>query len=152
MSDLFTTLIQKAGAYNLPFLIHLYDSEGAISIRAVNDVDDVTYNGVTYSAAAFSYTPNADENGFDGGGSLEIALKESDYLVDLVQTTGTVSLDVVGIVNASGEVEPIKTWSHKYGTISVTRTSAKFTYEKDDRLEMTFPALIWDYQNNRGNS
>ncbi len=148
----FAKLSQKNGSYSLPYLIHLYNSDGTSNLYAVNNTEDITYNGVTYSAAAFDYTPSSFVDGMDGGGKLEIAVKEHESLVDFVETSENIFLDVIGILSEDGEIDEISTFKHKYGTISGDRTSITFTYEKDDRLEMTFPALIWNYQNNRGNS
>ena len=48
------------GGYNLPFLLHLYDPDGAIHIYLINDNVDMEYNDHTYLASTFTYSPNLE--------------------------------------------------------------------------------------------
>ena len=152
MKDMFPRLIAQCGAYALPFLVHLYDAGGNINIYAVNNTQDVAFKGNTYKAASFAYTPNEAVLGMDGGGKLEIAVAESTLLVDLVETYSNIYLDVTGVMATDGYVYELRAYKHRHGSINGNRTSITFTFEADDRLQMTFPALIWNNQNNRGNA
>lgn len=147
----FEKLIQRRGAYSLPYLIHLYDDGGKISLYFINDVKDVSFGGNTYKAAAFSYTPNAAVMGFSGGGTLSIET-DGNYVINLTDNNYTIRLDVIGALMEDGSVTEIRTYSHRYGKASFSKGKCDFTFDKDDRLQMTFPALIWSHLNNRGNS
>lgn len=145
-------LMQMCGNYTLPFLVHLYTDDKAADLYYVNDNKSVTYDGSTYEPGAFEYTPNAYSNGFDGGGTLTVAARENK-VIPLIDTYQKIHLDVVGGMNEDGTVTALETHSHTYGSVEVTNDGkAKFTFEKDRRLSMQFPALIWSRFNNRGNS
>lgn len=148
----FNLLARRDGAYSLPYLIKLYDPSETIVMYLVNNNENIIYNGITYIASTFEYTPNASESGFNGGGSLKIAIKDNQ-VVDLIETYREVKLDVIGILNkADGTITELRTYRHHYCEVSGDRTNAVFTFSRDDRLDMTFPALIWNAANNRGNS
>lgn len=148
MNASFEKMCRRNGSYSLPYLITL--SAGGQVIRFVNNNTDLQYEGNTYSAGSFLYTPNAEELGFSGGGSLEIAVI-GNSIIDLIEQNRGVTLRVIGALCEDGSVTPITSFSHHYGKVRVTKTKAVFTFEKDDRLDMTFPALIWSRVNNRGN-
>lgn len=156
MSDI-TQLFSFNGTYSLPYLIHLsgtYKRNGAvqtIDMRFINDVKSCTYGGHNYKAEAFNYTPNASEFGLTGGGSLEISVV-GNQVINLVELCSNITLEVVGCMMKSGTITELKHFVHKNGTIKVDRNVATFTFKRDERLDMTFPALIWNSQNNRGNS
>ena len=150
MNANFEKLFRRNGAYNLPWLITLSDSNNTTVFRYVNDNTDITYGGSTYTASCFNYKPNAREIGFSGGGTLEISLVGNN-IIDLIESNTQVKLSVVGVIRTNGTVEAIENFSHNYGKVKVQGMKATFTFEKDDRLNMTFPALIWNNYNNRGN-
>lgn len=147
----FQKLIQRSGGYSLPFLIHIYDKDKNIEMFFVNANGNVFYKGNTYNESSFRYEPNQSVYGFDGGGKLEITVKENQT-IDLVEMYSDIHLDVIGVMDEQGTITELKTFRHHYGTLTGDRTSIKFSFDKDDRLEMTFPTLIWNTQNNRGNS
>lgn len=145
-------LMQMCGRYTLPFLVRLYTDDGKADLCFVNDTKSVTYSGKTYLPGAFEYTPNAYSNGFDGGGTLTVAARGNN-VIPIVDTYTKISLEVTGGLNEDGTVEPLETHSHAYGSVEVSNDGkAKFTFEKDRRLSMQFPALVWSRYNNRGNS
>lgn len=144
-------LMQACGTYSLPVLIHLYTKDKTVDLYYVNDVKKVSYGGHTYEPGAFEYTPNPCSNGFDGGGKLSIAARENK-IIPMLDTYREVFLEAVGGLDEGGNVEAFEFHSHHYGSVSVADGKAEFTFEKDDRLSMQFPALIWNRQNNRGNS
>lgn len=145
-------LIQSSGGYSLPFLLHLYTKDRKVDLYLVNDTKDVSYGGKTYKAAAFTYTPNVPTAGLDGGGNLSIFSQEQNLVIPLADTYSEVFLDTVGAINEKGTVTPLEFHSHHYATFSAQGSKATFNFEKDDRLSMNFPALIWNRMNNRGNS
>ena len=151
MNASFEKLAQQHGRYTLPFLIKLHDDKNTIVMRFVNDVKSVTFNGDVYTAGTFTYTPNASEQGFTGGGTLEISV-QGNAVIDLIETYREVRLEVVGCIMQDGNIAELKSFRHHYGKVRTDRATAKFTFERDDRLSMTFPALIWSAFNNRGNS
>ncbi len=147
----FETLIRRHGAYSLPYLIHLYDDDGNFDMRFVNNNENVIFNNETYIACGFSYKPNGSEDGFNGGGTLEIGVKDT-LLIDLVESSDHVNLEVVATLRKNGTITQLYNILHHYGKATGTRTQISFEFDKDDRAEMTFPALIWNTLNNRGNA
>lgn len=148
--NIYNTL-SKSGGYYLPSLIHFYNKSKTIDLYFVDSDMGIVYEGQTYNAAGITYTANVAYYGFDGGGKLEISPKETG-VIDLVEKNIEVFLDVIGTIAQSGEVTPIKAYKHHYGKINGSRSKITFTFEKDDRPDMTFPSLIWSTQNNHGNS
>lgn len=149
MNSNFERLVQRCGAYSLPYLVHLYDASH--SLYFVNNNSDIEYMGNVYKAATFGYSPNPSALGFDGGGKLEITAKDN-LIVDMAEEQKNVRLDVVGGINERGIVQEIRAFRHTYGTIGGNRKTVTFTFDKDDRLGMMFPSMIWGNQNNRGNA
>lgn len=155
MSDLFRKLIQRTGDYSLPFLINLYNKEKSIDLFFINDVKKKIYNGKEYIPATFKYTPNNSIHGLDGGGKLSIEIDDRNrevFITNLIDTNSTIYLDVIGAMNSRGDISEIRIFNHHFCSVNVTKDKAEFTFEKDDRLQMTFPALVWNRLNNRGNS
>ena len=109
------------------------------------------YDEETYTAGSFAYTPNNAESGYDGGGSLEISYI-GNSVIDLAESYRLIKLEVIAVMDERGEITPYHRYQHTYGTLNAKGGKAKFTFSKDDRLEMTFPALIWNAANNKGNS
>ena len=122
-----------------------------LSIRRVDEHEDFLCAGLAVlqvgDGLAQAFAVEAD-----GGGKLEIAVAESTLLVDLVETYNNIYLDVTGVMATDGYVYELRAYKHRHGSINGNRTSITFTFEADDRLQMTFPALIWNNQNNRGNA
>jgi hypothetical protein len=147
----FERMCRRAGGYSLPWLIEL--SNGVKTLRFINDVQSRIYGGHTYVASTFNYTPNPQENGLSGGGTLDIAAADAgdaNGIITLVQNATSIILEVVGVLLEDGTVSEIKTFSHSYGTVRLNGRDASFSFERDDRLGMSFPALIFTHYNNRG--
>lgn len=138
--------LAEGGGYSLPYLLHIASEDGAKNLYLINDNTDLTYNGNTYKASNFSYTPNAD-----GDSSLEIELVNSDEIIDILESGYSFNAELVGIVN-DDEIQEFATNKHKYGQATWDGKSLSLTMNKDDRLDMTFPALIFNSYNNRGNT
>ena len=151
----FEKMCRRTGGYSLPFLIKLYDKDETESLYFINDTQDRVYETVTYKATAFEYIPGKDETGFGGGGSLNIAVTELDSemtkIIDMIETYRVICLEVTGCLLEDGTVTEIKTFSNSYGSVDWDGKSARFTFDRDDRLDMTFPALVFSHYNNRGN-
>ena len=151
MNANFERMCRRAGGYSLPWLIAL--SNGVKTLRFINDVQPRIYGANTYAASTFAYAPNPEEHGFCGGGTLEIAAADANDvngIIALVQSASAISLTVVGVLLEDGTVSEIKTFSHSYGTVRLNGRDASFSFERDDRLGMSFPALIFTHYNNRG--
>lgn len=156
MNALFNELVKRNGAYSLPWLITLSDYEENTVLRYVNDVKDITFNNNLYKAETFKYTPNSGAQGFDGGGNLEISIYDKNAqpneIIDLIETYRKLKINIIGVLSKTGDVQEIRQFNHSYCRVTVSQGKAKFAFEKDDRLSMTFPALLWNAANNRGNA
>lgn len=136
----------EGGGYCLPYLMHLQNPAKTVDIYIVNNNTDVVYNGHTYASSNFTYTPNTDSNS-----NFEVEIVDHDEIIDLIEDNYYFTVEAIGVL-FDGEVQPITTNKHKYGTATWDGKSASITLEKDDRFNMTFPALIFNSYNNRGNT
>lgn len=138
--------LAEGGGYNLPFLVHLSSPDNATHIYLINDNQDMTYNGHTYSASNFTYSPNTS-----GDSSLNIELVQHDEIIELLEDCEYFKVEVIGIFNGE-EVKEIRQSRHKYGEGTWDGAKLEMKLNKDDRGNMTFPALIFNSYNNRGNN
>lgn len=138
--------LAEGGGYNLPFLLHLYDPAETTHIYLINDNADFEYDGITYAASNFTYTPNNE-----GDSSLSVEIVEHDEIIDLLENNYYLNAELIGIFNGE-EVEAIGQYKHKYGEGTWDGMKLELKLNKDDRGEMTFPALIFNSYNNRGNN
>lgn len=153
MNANFERMCRRSGGYSLPWLLTL--SNSSTTIYLVNDTQSRVYGGHTYVASTFDYTPNPQENGLSGGGTLDIAAADAgdaNGIIALVQnaTSAGIDLEVVGVVLEDDTISEVKTFAHSYGTVRLNGRDASFTFERDDRLGMSFPALVFSHYNNRG--
>ena len=147
MTNIFKQLCE-GGGYTLPYLLHLYTEDEKTNIYLVNDNKDCVYESVTFYASNFTYTPNDD-----GESSLEVELvdKGSD-IIDILDVQYSFRAEIIGALREDGTVSVNKAYRHHYGSATWDGKGAKITFDKDDRFGMTFPALIFNSYNNRGNS
>ena len=138
--------LAEGGGYNLPFLVHLSSPDGAAHIYLINDNQDMTFGGHTYAASNFTFTPNTS-----GDSSLNIELVEHDEIIDLLEENEFFNVEVIGVFNGES-VEEIGQFRHKYGEATWDGAKLELKLNKDDRGDMTFPALIFTSYNNRGNN
>lgn len=138
--------LAEGGGFNLPFLVHLSSPDNATHIYLINDNQDMTYNGHTYSASNFTYSPNTS-----GDSTLNIELVEHDDIIDILEENEYFNIEVIGVFNGD-EVEAIGQYKHKYGEGTWNGAKLEMKLNKDDRGGMTFPALIFNSYNNRGNN
>ena len=146
----FAKLCRRTGGYKLAWLITLSDPNDTIVLRVVNNNADVVYGGHTYAASTFNYTPGESVHGMDGGGTLDIAVTDNS-VIDMIELYRSVKLDVVGVLVDSAVTE-IQGFSHTWGSVSWDGKKASFTFEKDEKLTMTFPSILLDPSINRGNA
>lgn len=146
----FSQMFGQTGSYSLPWLIELSSDTGELMGRYVNDMANVTVGGNVFSAAAFEYNPSPSVSGMDGGGTLSIATTDNT-VIELIETYRKVKLNVVGVMSQAGTMWTVSSYAHSWGTVTWDRGKAIFTFERDDRLDMTFPGDILDHNNNRGN-
>lgn len=138
--------LAEGGGYNLPFLVHLSSPDNATHIYLINDNQDMPFGGHTYAASNFTYTPN--EN---GDSTLDIELVGHDDIIDILEENEHFNIEVIGIFNGE-EVEAIEQHKHKDGEVTWSAVKSEMKLNKDDRGEMTFPALIFNSYNNKGNN
>ena len=138
--------LAEGGGFNLPFLVHLSSPDNATHIYLINDNQDITYNGQTYSASNFTYSPNNT-----GDSSFSVELVQHDEIIELLEDCEYFKVEVIGIFNGE-EVEEIGQYRHKYGEATWSGAKLEMKLNKDDRGGMTFPALIFNSYNNRGNN
>lgn len=112
----------------------------------INDSEDLDYGGHTYKASNFTYTP-----GGNGDSNLEIELVEANEIIDIMENNYFFHVEVIGVFY-DGEVTETSQFRHMYGEGTWDGKSLQMKLNKDDRLDMTFPALIFNSYNNRGNS
>ena len=136
--------LSNGGGFSLPYLLHIHDDKSDIYV--INDSEDLAYGGHTYKASNFTYTPNES-----GESSLEIELVEANGIIDILENNYSFRVDVIGVFY-DGEVTETRQYRHRYGEGTWDGKSLKLKLDKDDRLGMTFPALIFNAYNNRGNS
>ena len=149
MTELFNILTNRTGSYSLPWLIKLCDEDENIILRYVNDKADIEYLGDTYKATALEYKPNPEALGFDGGGTLSIYCGSDEYVIDLIETYRKIQCEVVGALY-QGTVSPVSVFFHTNGNVMWDGKRADFTFEKDERLAMTFPAIVHSHYICRG--
>jgi len=152
VTEIFNLLTDRAGSYSLPFLIKLSNSAGTTILRRAGNTEDVVYGGNTYAATALEYKPAAEVQGFDGGATLSIYCGKDDTVIDLIENAADkkVLLEVVAAINDDGTISPVRVFLHTTGSVEWDKTKATFTYEKDERLSMTFPAIVITSLNARG--
>lgn len=138
--------LAEGGGYNLPYLVHLYSADGARHLYLINDNKDMAYGGQTYAASSFTYTPNPD-----GDSTLSIELAEHDGIIDMLEEETALRFDFVGVFNGD-EVQDMGSFRHRHGTAEWDGAKLEMKLSKDDRGGMTFPALIFNSYNNRGNN
>jgi hypothetical protein len=138
--------LANGGAYNLPYLLHLYDPTETTHIYLINDNVDFEYDGITYAASNFTYTPNNE-----GDSTLSVEIVEHDEIIDLLENNYFLRVEVIGIFNGE-EVEEMGVYKHKYGEGTWDGMKLELKLNKDDRGEMSFPALTFNSYNNRGNN
>lgn len=138
--------LTEGGGYNLPFLVRLSNPENTLNIFLINDNQDMVYRGIVYSASSFTYTPNTS-----GDSSFSVELVEHNAIIDMLEDNYYFKVEVIGVFNGE-EVEPIGLFKHKYGEATWDGMKLNMKLNKDDRGGMTFPALIFNSYNNRGNN
>ena len=146
----FAKLCQRTGGYKLAWLITLSDQDDTIVLRVANNNANVSFGGNTFTASTFNYLPGEAVHGMDGGGTLDIVVTDNT-VIDIIETYRSVKLDVVGVL-VDSSVSEIQGFSHTWGSVSWDGRKASFTFEKDEKLTMTFPATILDSSLNRGNA
>jgi len=128
----------------------LSDPNDTTILRVVNNNADVDYGGHTYTASTFNYLPGEAVHGMDGGGTLDIVVTDN-AVIDIIETYRSVKLEVVGVL-VDSTVSEVQGFSHTCGSVSWDGKKASFTFEKDEKLTMTFPSILLDPSINRGNA
>lgn len=144
--------LANGGAYSLPYLIKMEHPQAG-ALYFVNNNEDITYEGVTYSASAFKYTRPQVMGGVLKSGALEITAIDNQVIEIVENSDELLEVTAIGVLNKNGTITPIKQYRHKYGSASVDeKMKVTISFTNDDRLEMTFPPYVFDADNNRGNA
>jgi hypothetical protein len=146
----FAKLCRRTGGYKLAWLITISDPDDTTIVRVVNNNADIAFGGNTYLASTFNYSPGEMIHGIDGGGTLDIVVTDNT-VIDMIETYRSVKLDVVGAL-VDGVVSELQGFTHTWGSATWDGKKASFAFEKDEKLTMTFPAVIMDASINRGNA
>lgn len=145
MSDIFKKL-SNGGAFSLPFLLHIYNDKQDVYL--INSSKEIVYNNITFLPSTFSYLPKPD-----GETSLEIELVENGSgLINIFENSYDFKAEFLGVLLENGDIQEISNYFHHYGTATWNGKTANINFTKDDRFNMTFPALIFNAYNNRGNN
>lgn len=137
------------GNYALPYLLQ-FSTPNYDTLYFVGTNEDVEYDGNTYEAASFEYSP-PDLQG--KGGSLKISGLSNELINFVEYADENWRLDVVAIIAENGEITPLKQYHHFLGSVSYgDNMELNFELGSDDRLEMTFPPYKFDTDMNRGNA
>lgn len=134
--------LTEGGLFNLPFLLHIYDDSTDLYI--INDNENLIYNGHTFEAASFDYTP-----GTNGGANLECDIFDKPELLNYITRNRNFKCELIGVYRG-GEVVQLETYRHNYGDATWDGVKFEIRLDGDDRGSMTFPALIYNNYNNRG--
>ena len=142
-------LLFEGGNYAKQYLIKLYHAQAG-TLYYVNNNQNVTYDGNTYVAANFDYTPPNSEG---DNGSLSIsAVDNAEVFAWVDAIDDKYSLEVIGILNGS-EVTELRSYKHFYGSVSMSENNElSFSFESNGKLGMTFNIVKYDTDTNRGNS
>lgn len=144
--------LQTGGAYSLPYLIKLSHPDAG-ALYFVNNCDNITYGGNIYAAAGFKYTKPQTVGGVLKNGTLQISAIDNTAIELLDNSDELFTVDVVGVIDNYGEITPIKSFRHQYGTVTVDETlNLTISFTNDDRMSMVFPPYVFDQDNNRGNA
>lgn len=138
--------LSEGGGFSLPFLLHLFNPAETVHIYLINDIKDFEYGGNTYAASNFTYSPNRE-----GDSSLSCEIVEHDEIIDLLEDNYYLRVEVIGVFNGE-EVEEIGQYKHRFGEGTWDGMKLDLKLTKDDRGEMSFPALTFNSYNNRGNN
>ncbi|WP_147613006.1 hypothetical protein [Treponema pectinovorum] len=141
--NLYKQLVE-GGGYNLPFLVHIYDKNNHIYL--INDNKDKQYKGQIYASSSFSYSPARESDS-----SFSIEIVEHSEIIEILENNESLNFEFIGIFNGE-EVLTLGNYFHRYGTAEWSGGELQIKLSKDERGGMTFPALIFNSFNNRGNS
>lgn len=150
-NEIFNAL-HRGGAFSLPYLLQIAHPAAGV-LYFVNNNEDITYDGHVYAASTFKYTRPQTMGGVLKNGSLEITAINNSIIELIEQSNELFTVTAVGVINKGGEISPIKSFKHQYGTVTIDeQMKVNISFTNDDRLEMTFPPYIFDADNNRGNA
>lgn len=138
----------NGGGFSIHHLIKLSNIDDTQSVYLCDNNEALVYDGITYLASNFTYNVS-----FDGSATLQIELvKGGNAIINIIEDNHNLKLDVKRLLIKQNSTQLLSNFYHYYGKASWDSSQATFNFDKDDRLNMTFPCLIWDKYSNKGNS
>lgn len=145
------SILTHSGPYALPYLFKFsHEDFGTLYLCGNNEA--ISYDGHTYLPANISYTRPKNRGGMLTGGTLKASLIGNTLPEFFAVGDYLMQVDVVGVLAEGGTVEPMRSFIHKYGDMTVADMELTISFEPDDRTTMTFPPEVFDNDNNRGNA
>lgn len=149
-SDIYSAL-SHGGRFSLPYLFKI--EQGENTLRLVGNTEAVEYDGDTYLPSNLSYTPPSSNGGVLKGGGLTATMIGNSLPEIFRKADDLMRIQVVGAIANDGTVSPVRIFRHRYGSVTVSNDmEMSIAFDGDDRMSMTFPAAIFDADNNRGNA
>lgn len=145
MSEVFKNL-SEGGGYSVNHLLRLSNIAESENIYISDNNEDLVFDDILYKASNFTYSANVD-----GSANLQVELiREGNSIINLIENNTEIKAEVVTLFIKGSEAILLSTHHHRYGKVTWNGESASFTFEKDDRLNMTFPALVWNRNSDKG--
>jgi hypothetical protein len=144
----FSRLFAVGSGVSFPVLIELR-CPGLPTWFFTSNAEDVFWEGVWYTAVPMSYKFPTAKNGVPQGGALEIDIniqneKGDELLKWFDELDHRATVDVVGLIDEQGEIEPISQITQSHGNVSWDGGKITWTLGADDRLNMQVNPWVAD--------
>ena len=144
----FSRLFQRDQGFSMPVLIELKHPE-KITWYFTSNNQDVEWENHTYKSVPMSYNFPSSQNGVPQGGTFEIDIDQQQYDgYELLKWFDTLdhnaSIEVVGLINEQGNIEPIRQITQSHGNITWDGKKITWNPGPDDRLNMQVNPWVAD--------
>jgi len=144
---IFSKLFPVGTGVSFPVLLELKCPEKKTWYFTSND-RDVNYGNQLYTAVPMNYKFPTSKNGVPQGGVLEIDISVQDEGEELLkwfdELDHRASIDVVGLINEQGNIEPISQITQSHGNVSWDGEKITWSLGADDRLNMQVNPWVAD--------
>lgn len=128
---------------SFPAFLEIYHPEidGGVW-RLVNYRTDLVYNGNTYSAAIFTFTPPKYSDKQINNATISISAIDQSVIELIRKLSSRASAKIVaGFYFEGGDltIDPIEEWEFKLSSVNWTEISATWELLYDDRLDIQVP-------------